>query len=253
MDRTGADCALLQGNRLNGASLHPLSVRHPEMLDLAPFPVLDKQALIGACARLPLQLDAGRLQAEVAALPGELWGTRSGRGSVHTRAEAVFLRGYAPAEGDKPIEDRDTFALLPYLRTIIHERVGARPLRCLLARLNAGVHIPPHADQDEYFAKTLRLHAPVTTHARVAMYAGGLTYRMYPGEIWALNNSGVHGVLNQSPTQDRIHVICDFLPDPPLLELLSRAERALGTPDEVVELELSRLHDAAQRVQSENR
>jgi len=212
------------------------------MIDLAPLPVLDKQTLVGGCSRLQLAVDARALQNEVAALPSGLWTARSGRGGVHARAEAIFVRGYAPAEGDKPIEDREAFARLPCLHRIIYELIGARPMRCLLAKLLGGVQIPPHADQDEYFAKTLRLHVPVTTHERVIMFAGDHAYRMRPGEVWALNNSGVHGVLNGSPTQERIHAICDFLPDPPLLDLLQRAERGLGKIDPAAEEELMRLH-----------
>src|SRR5574339_720154 len=101
------------------------------MLDLPGRPVLDKRVLIGGCARLPLAIDGRRLQAEVAALPGDSWGTTAGRVGVHRAAAAVFLRGYAPAEGEKPIEDRPILDLLPYAREIITRMVGGEPLRCL--------------------------------------------------------------------------------------------------------------------------
>lgn len=211
------------------------------MLELAAIAPLDKAALIGGCARLRIQVDAGRLAAEVAALPAELWGSRGGRVGVHNQAEAIFLRGYAPAEGDKPIEDRPPYALLPYLRGILAGQIRARPLRCLLARLHGGANIAPHVDQGEYFAKTIRLHLPVTTHERVAMYVAGRVYHMRPGEVWALNNCDVHGVLNASPSEPRVHAIADFLPDAPLIDLLGRAERDLGEIDAAVERELGRV------------
>lgn len=210
------------------------------MIDLASIQPLDKRALIGGCARLPVRVDAQRLAAEVAALPAALWGSRGGRVGVHSQAEAIFLRGYAPAEGDKPIEDREPFAELPYLRSIFAEQIRARPLRCLLAKLHGGASIAPHVDKGEYFAKSIRLHLPVTTHDAVAMYSAGRVYRMRAGEVWALDNCDVHGVLNASATESRIHVICDFLSDAPLLELLTRAERGLGAVDPAVESELGR-------------
>ena len=108
------------------------------MLDLPGQPVLDKVALIGSCARLPLMVDVERLRAEVEALPASFWGTTSGRVGVHRAADAVFLRGHAPAEGDLPIEDRPALAQLPYVRTLIERSIGGLPLRCLLARLPAG-------------------------------------------------------------------------------------------------------------------
>jgi hypothetical protein len=51
-----------------------------------------------------------RLQAEVAALPESAWAGTGGRVGVHRAAQAIFLRGFAPAEGEKPIEDRELSA-----------------------------------------------------------------------------------------------------------------------------------------------
>jgi len=205
------------------------------MLDLPDQPVLDKMALIGGCVRLGLTIDATRLAAEVAALPASVWDVRGGRSrypsqGVHQAAETVFLRGYAPAEGDIPIEDRPVLDPLPYVRQLIEHGVGSRPQRCLLARLPAGGIVAPHIDRAPYFSKTLRVHVPVQSHDRVWMICDGLAYLMKPGEAWVLNNTTVHGVWNAHPTLSRTHLICDFLPDAGLLELLARGERGLGTP-----------------------
>ncbi|MGE0580522.1 MAG: aspartyl/asparaginyl beta-hydroxylase domain-containing protein [Steroidobacteraceae bacterium] len=195
------------------------------MLDLPGHPVIDKALLVGGCTRLPLAIDAARLAAEVAALPAAAWGTRGGRGGVHEVAEAIFLRGHAPAEGDRPIEDRAPLALLPYVRHLITELVPAPAQRCLLARLPGGAMVAPHVDQAPYFAKTIRIHVPVETHARAWMMAAGRRYRMALGEAWALNNSAPHAVANDDPLRPRTHLICDFLPTPALLDLLLRGER----------------------------
>jgi aspartyl/asparaginyl beta-hydroxylase len=201
------------------------------MLTLPDHPLLDKIALIGGCARLPLQCDAGRLRAEIASMPASFWGTRGGRVGVHNPAQAVFLRGHAPAEGDLPVEDREALAHLPYARELITQLIPARPLRCLLALLPGGAVILPHIDRADYFSKTIRIHFPVTTHARVWMYCGERSYHMAAGEIWALNNSTTHGVWNADPDTSRLHMICDFLPTPALLDLLARADRDLGVVD----------------------
>jgi hypothetical protein len=201
------------------------------MLDIPDRPMLDKDALIGGCLRLPLDVDGERLRAEVEALPGSFWGSRGGRVGVHRPAEAVFLRGYAPAEGDQPVEDRPALQHLPYVRQIITRLIPAPPLRCLLARLPAGSVIGPHIDRAPYFYKTLRLHVPVETHEQAWMLAAGHVYRMRPGEVWVLNNSSVHGVWNAHATAARTHMICDFLPTPELLALLARGDRGLGRED----------------------
>lgn len=198
------------------------------MLDLPGQPLLDKHALVGGCVRLPLQVDAARLQAEVAALPSSLWGGTGGRVGVHSAAEALFLRGYAPAQGPMPIEDRPVLDLLPYARYVIKELINAPPMRCLLARLPAEAVIAPHVDRAPYFSKTLRIHVPVETHELSWMVCAGEGYVMRAGEVWVLNNSALHSVWNQHSTLSRTHMICDFLASPALLGLLDRGERSLG-------------------------
>lgn len=208
------------------------------MFDLPDSP-LDKAALIGACARLPIAVDAMRLRAEVDALPESLWETRGGRLGPHDAARAVFLRGYAPAEGrGKPVEDRESLAQLPYAREIITRLLPAPPQRCLLARLPAGAMVPPHSDIGPYFLKTIRIHVPVITHEHVWMYCDGRVFRMQAGEVWALNNIAEHAVWNADATRPRTHMICDYLPSPALLDLLARAERNLGTVNAEVERHL---------------
>ncbi|MDB5984960.1 MAG: aspartyl beta-hydroxylase [Nevskia sp.] len=214
------------------------------MLDLPNVPELDKARLIGGCIRLPLNVDHTRLRAEIAQLPGSLWGSKGGRVGVHNQAEAIFLRGYAPAEGERPIEERPVLARLPEVRRLITQVISAEPMRCLLARLAPGGRVPVHIDGAKYFSKTLRLHFPIETNASVAMWCSGLSYRMRVGEAWALNNSAVHGVYNADPVNPRTHLICDFLPSTSLLQLLADGEPALGVANPELEAYLLGRADA---------
>ncbi len=200
-------------------------------IDLDSLPVIDKHRLIGACVRLPVTVDGARLAAEVDALPRDLWGGRGGRGGVHDRADAIFLRGYAPAEGNKPLENRPPLELLPTVRELIGRTISAPPMRCVLARLAPGANIPAHADSGRYLDRTIRLHVAVITNPHVVMFVEGKVYHMQPGEIWAVNNSGTHGVLNDDPEHARTHLICDFLPSPALIELIAAGESDLGVED----------------------
>jgi hypothetical protein len=161
-------------------------------------------------------------------LPADVWGSAGGRVGVHRAAEALFLRGHAPAEGDLPVTDRPVLDRLPYIRWIIEELLAAEPLRCLLARLPAGAVIAPHVDRPPYFSKTLRVHIPVETNESVHMVANETSYSMAEGEVWVLNNSGLHAVWNAHPTRARTHLICDYLPSPALLGWLAQGERGLG-------------------------
>lgn len=208
------------------------------MLALPEFEI-DKLAAIGGCSRLPLTCDASRLRAEVEALPDSQWETRAGRLGPHDAARAIFLRGYAPAEGrDKPIEDRDVLACLPYARRLIADLVPARAQRCLLALLPPGARVPAHCDNGAYFQRNIRIHIPVATHEHVHMYSNGRLYTMRTGEVWALNNSIWHAVWNADAALPRIHLICDYSPTPELLALLGRAEHGLGRIDGEIETQL---------------
>ncbi len=198
------------------------------MLQIPAAAVLDKDTLVGGCVRLPLRVDAPRLRCEVESLPAGLWGSAGGRVGVHRAAEALFLRGYAPAEGERPIEPRAPLALLPYVQWIIHDLIPASPMRCLLACLPGGAMIAPHVDRALYFSQTLRVHVPVITHERAWMVTGTQTYLMAPGEVWVLNNTGPHAVWNEDELLARTHLICDFLPSPALLALLATGERGCG-------------------------
>jgi hypothetical protein len=198
------------------------------MLDIPGAARLDKDSLVGGCARMPLRIDGKRLLEEVQGLPLSMWGTSSGRVGVHDRSEAIFLRGFAPAAGELPIVERPALERLPYARYIIEELIAAPPMRCLLARLPPGGVIARHTDIPPYFAKTLRAHVPVDTNESVFMVSRGLCYTMRASEVWLLNNSAEHAVWNSHPTRSRTHLICDFLPSAALLDLLSRAERHLG-------------------------
>jgi hypothetical protein len=164
---------------------------------------------------------------------------------VHREVQALFLRGYAPAQGEKPIEDREPLALLPYARHIIEELIPAPPLRCLLAQMPAGVTIAPHIDRAPYFSKSLRLHFPVESHDRAWMVSGTQTYLMSPGEVWVLNNSAPHAVWNAHETQSRTHMICDFLPSEALLKLCAAGERNLGRSIEAVDRHFAQQLQAA--------
>lgn len=198
------------------------------MFDLPSQPVIDKGALVGGCVRLGLRTDPDRLRTEVATLPASTWGATAGRIGHQSAAQAIFLRGYAPAEGQKPIADRPILERLPYIRSIIEQLVPASPMRALLARLPAGGRIPPHYDKLPYFSKTLRVHIPVETNDQVWMICAGCAYQMRPGEMWVLNNSTQHAVRNDHPSLSRTHLICDFLPTPELIALVQGADRNLG-------------------------
>ena len=202
----------------------------PFLAVLDDYGPVDKHTLVGGCSRLDMQVDAERLAAEFETIPDDAWGSRAGRVNLHQKANAIFLRGYARAEGFKPVEDRSILASLPYMRELINEKIGTKPLRCLLARLGPGDWIRQHVDYGPYFDKTVRIHVPVMTNDHVDMYVHEHCYHMRVGEVWAINNLARHAVYNGDESIYRTHIICDFLPEPDILERVARADTNLGTP-----------------------
>ena len=206
---------------------------------------IDKDRLIGACVRLDLSLDADRLTQEVTGIATDEWFVGNRSQQVHSDVDAIFLRGYAPREGNKPINDRDILNQLPYISELIHQQIPAPPLRCLLARLAPCGSVKLHADNGVYFRKTLRLHIPVVTSPEASMYCSGHFYRMQSGEVWALNNIGIHGVLNEHASIARTHIICDFQPTPELLGLIAAGQSDLGVEDPAAYARLQTASDSS--------
>ncbi|MEM8661775.1 MAG: aspartyl/asparaginyl beta-hydroxylase domain-containing protein [Pseudomonadota bacterium] len=197
---------------------------------LAGFERLDKASLIGGCRLLSRPVDVGVLRSEVDAIPQDQWTGPAGRVGVHAKADAVFLRGYAPTEGEqKPIEDRAILTAMPYANELIHS-IGAKPLRCVLARLKAGDSIRSHIDRGPILVRSIRIHVPVITNDEVEMHCNGSAYRMKPGEVWVINNGAQHAAHNFHASEDRVHLICDYLPETDLLALVARGNRGLGSP-----------------------
>ena len=199
------------------------------MIAMSEYSKLKKHDLIGTCVKLPISFDVKKLIDDFSSIAPDLWGSRGGRVGVHVQAEAVFLRGYAPAQGNLPIEDRPVLEQLPYAKHLIHQLFCAQPMRCLFAKLKANGQVPLHIDNGEYFEKTIRIHFPVVTNPKAKMLVGGKEFSMQVGEIWAINNCTVHGVVNAHESEARTHLICDYLPSDKLLKLLSGGEHDLGT------------------------
>jgi hypothetical protein len=201
------------------------------MTDLSINSKLDKSSLIGSCLQLPVIFEIEKLVSEFHSIPIAMWGSRGGRVGVHVNTEAVFLRGYAPAEGNLPIEDRPILDSLPYVRWLIYGLFNAMPQRCLFARLRADSEIRPHIDQGEYFENTVRIHFPVVTNSDAVMMADGFSFHMRAGEVWALNNNTIHGVFNRHPSEARTHLICDYLPSNELRQILLSGRHRLASLD----------------------
>jgi hypothetical protein len=184
----------------------------------------DKRDHVIACKRLDVRIDAARLQREVAALPAELWGNV--RAPVHRETRSVFLKGHAPLLKIPGDPDQPALAACPYVRELLYGLLPGTPGKCLLAALRPSGIVYPHMDAaNDYFVGSFRVHLPVFTNPEVRLYCNGRFFRMLPGEAWTLNNLAPHAVINDHPTEERVHLIFDVYP---MAEAVAQVD---GTPE----------------------
>ncbi len=103
----------------------------------------------------------------------------------------------------------------PYVREVLESFRAAR-LRVRFMKLEVGGRIGRHRDRlYGWELPILRLHVPIVTHAGVEFWLGSQRIEMGPGELWYVNTSQEHEVINRGPT-DRVHLVMDLVNGPEL-------------------------------------
>jgi hypothetical protein len=110
-----------------------------------------------------------------------------------------------------PDKFQDTIAMQPYLRYLINT-VASRQgglLKARLMKMKAGSSIGEHRDK---FCgaedKIIRYHIPIITHPKVTFFISRKGYNLKVGELYRLNVSKLHSVVNASNV-DRVHLVFD--------------------------------------------
>ena len=107
----------------------------------------------------------------------------------------------------------------PYVQALLEE-LPASKLRVRFMKLEAGGHIGRHRDRlYGWELPILRLHVPIVTHAGVEFRVADQRLDMRPGELWYVNTSQEHEVINRGPTA-RTHLVVDLVNGPRLREWL---------------------------------
>ena len=199
--------------------------------------IIDKHDLIGSCIKLDEDIDLATMRDEVMYLNPDNW--KNERNRDHSDALSCFLKGYPAREG-KPSEERDIFESLPYTKALINNLGYGELANALLAKLKPGGIILLHTDgnaedlKPSYFSTTIRLHIPIITSELSKFYDNGQFYSMNEGELYVINNSAKHGVVNAHPHDERIHLIFDLYPNELFLKKLKVTEREIGYCDDEV-------------------
>lgn len=86
-------------------------------------------------------------------------------------------------------------------------------LRSRFMRIAPYGNMPVHQDTHSYWNEIVRMHIPIFTSEDAYFMAGRekdtmYVYKMREGEVWLLDNSCFHGVVNSSNTS-RVHLVID--------------------------------------------
>jgi hypothetical protein len=150
------------------------------------------------------------------------WGFRQNTFDVHLHTRSIpiavnsswsrpnELHTYDRHERYWPMFEQQVQALEAIL--LAHHGAGYL-LQFILVKLQAGQQIPRHRDSGWLLEANHRYHIAVKTDPRVAFTVGSECLHMQPSEIWEINNTEHHSVVNASD-QDRVHIIADWSSGP---------------------------------------
>lgn len=175
--------------------------------------------------RIAQGVDVGPLLATLAAHP-ELWNQQPGRkfpGSPHEEVDDILLRfqDVQPNDVDGAQSDPTTIPFsgwiaLPQARLLCLDLVrrveGVQLGRVMITRLAPGKQVAPHQDEGAYAVMFQRYHLALQCGPGNVTFSGGEQLTMSPGEVWWIDNSLPHGVVNNSEL-DRIVMIIDVRVD----------------------------------------
>lgn len=180
--------------------------------------------LTRAFVKLPRQFDAGRLAAEVAALPASAWIPHPGRIPGNDAVPLITPGGAITNAFTGAMAPTEHLRACPYMLEIMADLGGVWG-RSRLMGLAPGADVPEHVDVGYYWRTHLRIHIPVVTTPRVEFTCDGQTVHMAAGECWAFDSFRRHTVRNGG-TEKRIHLVIDTVGGPRFWDLIEAAQQA---------------------------
>jgi hypothetical protein len=174
-------------------------------------------------ARLPLQLDAERLGAEVQQFEWFEWVPfrfmPSGYGSIELISS--FGRSMDPAVA--PFLPTANLDRCPYIRQVLASFPGVY-YAAHLRWLGPGARVDRHWDGRFYCINRPRVHIPIVTSDRALFAVGDKRIHMGAGEVWVFDRFAYHVADNEGDS-DRIHLTMDLTPDLKFFELVAGAHK----------------------------
>jgi hypothetical protein len=157
--------------------------------------------------QLPVLFDVARLQAEVAALPPEVWVSHPDSLPGNSAARLISAGGSETDSVHGQMLPTPWLAAMPYLNQAL-AGFGVVWSRSRLMRLAPGAGVPEHADINYQWHTRVRVHIPIFTLPEVRFHCDGQAVHMAAGEAWIFDNWRRHHVENKA-SAERIHLVAD--------------------------------------------
>jgi len=169
--------------------------------------------------QLRSDFDVASILEKIDDIPPEKW-TESGRErlfAVHKDTQSLQLVHFEDFQYEKPTYRELHSELEAVMRPVIdyiadYYRDNGFVVRMILAKLLKDGSIPKHTDSGYSLLNCHRVHIPIISNDDVVFSVGGEEINMRVGEFWEINNGVTHGVENRG-TEDRIHLIVDWMPN----------------------------------------
>jgi uncharacterized protein (TIGR03032 family) len=177
-----------------------------------------------AFIRLPFDVDADHLAAEVATLDDAVWKAHPDKVAGNTAVPLVAAQG-DPGNDDTfgPMLPTPYLEQLPYTRRVfaaLDSVIG----RSRLMRIEEEHDLYEHVDIAHYWREHLRVHVPVVSDPSVEFWCGGETVHMAPGEVWVFDTWRRHKVINPA-NHSRIHLVIDTVGSANLWNAIANPDR----------------------------
>ena len=179
--------------------------------------------------KLPFEFDAALLKQDLAQVAEDEWIRHFNQYNYEGNWSVAALRSnggetrriYPDPHAADDFQDTEILARCPYVRDVLdHIECEKEAVRFMLLAPDA--RIKEHKDFFMGFEDgVIRLHVPVTTNERVEFYLADERIPMREGEIWYLDFSQKHRVVNNGTT-DRIHLVIDCKVNNWLVEMVKQ-------------------------------
>ncbi len=167
-------------------------------------------ALAGSCT-------VQALKQKIMGMPEDIWDAscRETCSITHAHVKTIYL--LSPSNRPStPLTYHEFYYLLQDdLRPILARIANAFPYpgtayRIILNKLAAQRSVRYHRDGDIVNKRIHRVHVPLITNPGVIFTVGGEPRYLKEGELWEIDQTTLHGVVNHS-LEDRVHLIVDWL------------------------------------------